>query len=73
MRILLAAMDARRLTFENEENEQNRHLISWDRIIVPGERLPAEYLAPFRSLWADGSIQKTAQRANELALHDNVY
>jgi hypothetical protein len=31
-----------------------------------------EYLAPFKSLWADQGVQRVVKRGNEFALHDNM-
>ncbi|KAH0538465.1 G-Protein alpha subunit, partial [Glutinoglossum americanum] len=72
LRMIFVAMEAHGMAFELEENEHNRSLISLDRTITPGQPFPAEYLAPFKSLWADKAIQKTALRGNEFALHDNL-
>ena len=46
-------------------------LIALNRELDSGEQFPPEYLEPFKSLWADETIQKVISRGNEIALQDN--
>lgn len=39
--------------------------------LIDGQLL-VEYLAPFKSLWADQAVQRVVKRGNEFALHDNM-
>lgn len=34
--------------------------------------MPAEYLAPVKSLWVDGGVRRAMEKGNEYALHDNL-
>ena len=47
-------------------------LILVDRDLGPKEPLPTQYLTCFKALWADGSVQRTIEKGNEFALHDNL-
>jgi guanine nucleotide-binding protein subunit alpha len=40
--------------------------------IGPNEPLPADYLQPIKSLWADAGVRKAILKGNEYALHDNI-
>lgn len=43
-----------------------------DHEINARDPLPKEYLAPVKSLWADGGVQRAIEKGNEFALHDNL-
>lgn len=60
------------LTSADDDLQQYTNLMSVDREIAQSEVLPMEYLDPFKSLWADGGVQKAIAKGNEYALHDNL-
>ncbi|KAL7272779.1 G-Protein alpha subunit [Rhizina undulata] len=72
LKVILEAMEALHLTFENKENEAYIDLIIMDRELCRGEAFPKEYQTAFRSLWTDGSVQRAVSKGNEFALHDNL-
>jgi guanine nucleotide-binding protein subunit alpha len=47
-------------------------LILVDCDLGPKESLPTQYLECFKSLWADAGVQRTIEKGNEFALHDNL-
>lgn len=52
--------------------QQHIALIMVDCDLGPKDALPTEYLGPFKSLWADRGVQRTIEKGNEFALHDNL-
>lgn len=47
-------------------------MITEEKDLRPCEPIPLEYLKAFKDMWADSGIQKTVERGNEFALHDNL-
>lgn len=73
MRTMLEAMELLDIPLDRDENDGHIDLLIVDREIGMKERLPPEYLRPFREMWADAGVQLAAKRGNEYALNDNVY
>jgi len=46
--------------------------IQQEKDLRPHEPIPIEYLLAFKDMWADPGLQKTIERGNEFALHDNL-
>lgn len=47
-------------------------IILQEKDLRPYEAIPIEYLRAFKDLWNDPGLQKTVERGNEYALHDNL-
>lgn len=43
-----------------------------DREISTQDRMPADYLEPVKTLWADAGVKMAIAKGNEYALHDNL-
>lgn len=53
-------------------SQQHVPMITEEKDLRPFEPIPLEYLKAFKDMWADPGIQKTVERGNEFALHDNL-
>ncbi|KAH7357927.1 guanine nucleotide-binding protein alpha-2 subunit [Plectosphaerella cucumerina] len=71
-RTIFEAMKELHVAFENPENEKHMAFLQDDHEINARDPLPKEYLAPVKSLWADGGVQRAIEKGNEFALHDNL-
>ncbi|KAF1815628.1 guanine nucleotide binding protein, alpha subunit [Eremomyces bilateralis CBS 781.70] len=58
--------------FEDQANTEYMNKIKGDPEIGPEERMPAEYLVAFNTLWDDRGVQMAMLKGNEYALHDNL-
>lgn len=73
MRTMLEAMEVLEIPLEVDDNDAHIDLLIEERELGVHERMPQEYYAPFRDMWADAGVQVAARRGNEYALHDNVH
>jgi guanine nucleotide-binding protein subunit alpha len=72
MRLILDAQDTFGYTL-SDDNEKYYELIDNAPDLHDGQAFPADYLAPLQSLWDDAAVRKTLERANEVALPENLH
>ncbi|TGO17215.1 hypothetical protein BTUL_0019g00040 [Botrytis tulipae] len=72
LRMTVEAMNDFNTPFEHESTKQYLPIITEEKDLRPCEPIPLEYLKAFKDMWADAGIQKTVERGNEFALHDNL-
>lgn len=72
MRVILEAMDAMNISFNNDGSQKHASVISNLPNQIEGEHLPPEVALAIKTLWSDSGVQNCFNRSREYQLNDSA-